>query len=169
MQTLLRLHRCALVAMNYLSSIFLFIVMAFIVLDVIARTLFSSPLDGVPEIVRFSIVVFLWLQVGQLIHSGRLIKATLLVDAGGPWFRWSVQLLADLLGLALFAAVLYYSAPELAKAVERGSFEGEWPVRIPLWPIWSVIILGALFSAIEFLRRAGEGVRQLVRGEVRDA
>jgi TRAP-type C4-dicarboxylate transport system permease small subunit len=148
-----RLHRLIAVGMSYLSSLFLIIIMIFIVLDVLARLLLSSPLAGVPEIVKFSIVLFLWLQITYLIHSGGLIRATLITDLGGPRLRWTVDLVSNLLGLAFFGLVLYFFYPELGKAFTRNSFEGEWPVRIPLWPIWGIINFGALMSSIEFLRR----------------
>jgi hypothetical protein len=43
-----------------------------------------------------------------------------------------------------------------------GEFEGELPVRVPTYPLRSIVLLGAGLTALQFALMAAEAVRRLV-------
>jgi len=49
-------------------------------------------------------------------------------------------------------------------AWELGEFEGEEPVRVPTYPLRSIVLLGAALTALQFLLMAADAVRELCAG-----
>jgi TRAP-type C4-dicarboxylate transport system permease small subunit len=52
-----------LAGLNTLASVWVLFIVGLVSADVIGRAAFNAPLSGVPEIVRFSIVGMVWLQM----------------------------------------------------------------------------------------------------------
>jgi TRAP-type mannitol/chloroaromatic compound transport system permease small subunit len=61
----------------------------------------------------------------------------------------------------MFSFIAWLGWSEMATSFEIGAFEGEHPVRIPVWPLWAVLVAGAMLTAIQFVLDA---VRYLVHG-----
>ena len=47
----------------------------------------------------------------------------------------------------------------MLRAWRIGAFEGERPVRVPTWPIWAIVVLGAALTALEY---AGQAVQTVL-------
>ena len=62
---------------NALASVWVLFIVGLISADVIGRAAFNAPLPGVPEIVRFSIVGMVWLQMAYALRSGNHLRTTL--------------------------------------------------------------------------------------------
>jgi TRAP-type C4-dicarboxylate transport system permease small subunit len=156
-----RLFGALVSAMNIVASLWVLVLVALISADVIGRGGFNSPIPGVPEIVKFSIVAMVWLQMAYTLRAGKHLRTTIglaLMPAAG---QRAVLVLNSLVGVAMFAFIAWLGAEEMLASWEIGAFEGEHPVRIPVAPLWAVLVAGAGLTAIQF---ALDALRYIVHG-----
>ena len=161
-----------LAGMNTLASIWVLFIVALISVDVIGRAAFNSPLPGVPEIVRFSIVGMVWLQMAYTLRMGNHLRTTLFLGRMPGVAQRAVLIANSLVGVGLFVLIAWLGWIEMAKSYDIGAFEGEHPVRIPVWPIWAILVGGAALTALQFaldaLRYLVEGPRRSELSDVED-
>ena len=146
---------------NALASVWVLFIVALVSADVIGRVAFNAPLPGVPEIVRFSIVGMVWLQMAYTLRSGNHLRTTLFLGRMPSVAQRAVLIANSLVGIGLFVLIAWLGWIELAKSYEIGAFEGEHPVRIPVWPVWAILVGGAALTAVQF---ALDAVRYLTEG-----
>jgi TRAP-type C4-dicarboxylate transport system permease small subunit len=146
--------------MNVCAALLILALMLMISADVIGRAVFSSPLYGVPELTKFSIVCIAWLQMAYTLRQDKHLRSTLLLDALPRLPRRAMIVLNCVMGAAMMSIIAWYSWPEMLRAYANGVFEGEHPVRVPVWPIWGIVILGAGTMALEY---AGQAVQAILR------
>ena len=146
---------------NALASVWVLFIVGLISADVIGRAAFNSPLPGVPEIVRFSIVGMVWLQMAYVLRSGNHLRTALFLGRMPRLAQRAVLIANSLTGIGLFVLITWLGWIELVKSYEIGAFEGEHPVRIPVWPVWAILVGGAALTALQF---ALDAVRYLVEG-----
>lgn len=147
--------------LNIVASVWVLVLVALISADVIGRGGFNSPLPGVPEIVKFSIVGMLWLQMAYTLRTRKHLRTTIglaLMPAAG---QRAVLILNALLGVAMFTLIAWLGVDEMVASWEIGAFEGEHPVRIPVSPLWAVLVTGACLTAIQY---ALDALRYLAHG-----
>lgn len=160
-----RLFGRAVSALNILASIWVLVLVALISADVIGRNGFNSPIQGVPEIVKFSMVGMVWLQMAYTLRAGKHLRTTIglaLMPAAG---QRAVLVLNALFGIAIFVLIAWLGTLEMAASWEIGAFEGEHPVRILVWPVWAILVAGACLTAIQFVLDA---LRYLMHGPAAD-
>jgi TRAP-type C4-dicarboxylate transport system permease small subunit len=151
--------------MNVVASVLVLALMALISADVIGRGSFNSPIPGVPEIVKFSIVAMVWLQMAYTLRARKHLRTTIglaLMPAAG---QRVVLVLNSLVGVAMFACIGWLSVEELASSWEFDSFEGAYPVRIATWPLWAMLVAGASLTAVQY---ALDALRYLAHGPASD-
>jgi TRAP-type C4-dicarboxylate transport system permease small subunit len=156
-----RAFHTLLAGMNTLASVWVLFIVALVSADVIGRAAFNAPLPGVPEIVRFSIVGMVWLQMAYTLRSGNHLRTALALGRMPPLAQRAVLVANSLVGVGLFALITWLGWIEMLKTWEIGAFEGEHPVRIPIWPIWGILVGGAALTALQF---ALDAVRYLREG-----
>ena len=156
-----RAFHALLAGFNTLASVWVLFLVGLISADVIGRAAFNSPLPGVPEIVRFSIVGMVWLQMAYTLRSGNHLRTTLFLGRMPSLAQRAVLIANSLVGVGLFMMIAWLGWIEMAKSFEIGAFEGEHPVRIPVWPVWAILVGGAVLTAIQFVLDAA---RYLIEG-----
>lgn len=129
--------------------------------DILGRVLFRFPLVGVPEIVKVSIVAIVWLQIPHTLKIGGHLRSDILMRYMPGRMRAVVDLLACVLGALIFGLLVYSGWDTMIQAWEMGEFEGELPVRVPTYPLRSIVLLGAALTALQFVLMALEAVRRL--------
>jgi TRAP-type C4-dicarboxylate transport system permease small subunit len=139
-----------LAALNIAASFLTLGLILLIGVDVFGRWLAGYPLQGVPEIAKLAIVCIVWLQMGYTLHIRKHLRADTLLQVMPLGGRRTVAALNALGGLFIFAVIAYAGYWELLRSWTGGIFEGEHPVRVPVWPVWLVITLGAALTAIEY-------------------
>ena len=55
--------------------------------------------------------------------------------------------------MALFVIIAKLAAESAINAHAYKTFEGEDPVRIPIWPVWATISVSSLLLAVEYFRQ----------------
>jgi TRAP-type C4-dicarboxylate transport system permease small subunit len=147
----LRLFHWVLAALNLLGAIWVVLIMFLITADVVGRAVFNSPLAGVPEIVKISVVGLVWCMMAHTLKIDAHLRSTILLDRMPPAIRRSVDVLACLLGAVMFALIVYSGWDQMIEAWRIGEFEGEDPVRVPTYPVRSLVVLGAALTALQFI------------------
>ena len=96
------------------GSLWIFAIMILLSADVLSRSLFNAPLQGVPLLIELSILVIVFLQLPAAIRSGRLTRSDILL-AGlierRPSLGITLRAVYDALGIFLMAVVFYYTVP----------------------------------------------------------
>jgi TRAP-type C4-dicarboxylate transport system permease small subunit len=124
--------------------------LAFLVIaDIIGREAFSSPLPGTIEIVGNSVVAILFLQLPHAIAGGAMLRSTIVYDRLGELGRAVVDGLALALGLAFFVALAAGGWDDMIEGWRILEFEGEGALRVPVYPVRTLIVgLGLVAAAV---------------------
>jgi TRAP-type C4-dicarboxylate transport system permease small subunit len=148
--------------LNAVGSAWVAALTVLICADILGRVLFKFPLVGVPEIVKVSIVAIVWLQIPHTLKTGGHLRSDVLLRFLSGRSRAAVDLFSYLLGALIFGLLVYSGWDTMIQAWEMGEFEGELPVRVPTYPLRSIVLLGAGLTALQFVLMAAEAVRRLV-------
>jgi TRAP-type C4-dicarboxylate transport system permease small subunit len=149
--------------LNAIGSVWVAALTLLICADILGRVLFASPLVGVPEIVKVSIVAIVWLQIPHTLKAGGHLRSDVLLRYMPGRVRAAVDLFAFVLGAVVFALLVYSGWDTMIQAWEMGEFEGEEPVRVPTYPLRSIVLLGAALTALQFVLMAAGAARRLTR------
>lgn len=159
-----RLFAGAIGILNGAGTIWIFVLMFLIVADVIARSGFNHPIDGVTDIAAFSIIGIVFLQIGATVHSGRMTKGDVLLEMlTNRSRRWGaiMESVFLLVGAAMFALVIRASWPLLQRSLARNEFFGvEGVFTFPTWPIRLIIVVGAAAAVIAYLIQVAKLLRR---------
>ncbi|NND92338.1 MAG: TRAP transporter small permease subunit, partial [Granulosicoccus sp.] len=133
-------------------------------IDVAGRTLFGSPIDGIPELVTLCVVSIVFLQISQACRSGRLTRSNVVLD----WIRTRcvncvacLEVLFDLVAAGMVSIILIVSVPLFLKSIATESFIGSIGVfTVPLWPVKGIILIGCAMLTLQLLLSS---LRQIFR------
>lgn len=123
--------------------------------DVIARGGFNTPFMGAVEVVQFSMVLIVFLQLPDVVRVNRLTRSDGCLAIMQPrfpriamWIRRFIDGVSAIL-MVLIAAAMW---PEFLEMLESHDFFGVPGVFIaPWWPIKLVIFLSACLCALLFV------------------
>lgn len=155
----LKLFHRLLSALNIAGAAWVVFLMLLITTDVCGRAFLGSPLFGVPEIVKISVVGLVWCMMPHTLKIGAHLRSTILLDRMPPTLNRSVEILSCVLGIAMFALIVYSGWDKMIEAWQIGEFEGEEPMRVPTYPIRSMVVFGAALTSLQFLVMLVEQVR----------
>ena len=110
---------------NMLGTCVLFVLVAIMNADVVARGIFHAPIRGVVEMVVFSLVLIVFLQLPDVVNSGRLTRSDGLLSV----LRLRAPVFADILSrtidfvAAIFMAMIAWTIwPEFVDSIETCEF-----------------------------------------------
>ena len=156
-------------AMNGAGSIIICSIMAMVCVDVVARTVFSSPIPGIPDIVAVSIIVLVFLQIGSALRNRRVVRSDMFLDgllARRPRAGNGLQCLFDLAGAVVFGLIGYASWKPMMRAIEDQEFFGVVGIfTTPIWPMYVAIVFGSALTAIQYLLNAFNNFSLAYRSE----
>ncbi len=147
--------------LNVVASVWVLVLVGLISSDVIGRSGFNAPIPGVPEIVKFSIVGMVWLQMAYTLKAGKHLRTTFGLARMPEVGQRAVLSLNALVSVAMFGFIAWLGWDEMAVSWEYNVFEGEHPVRILVWPLWGLLVLG---SSLTTVQAALDTVRYLTHG-----
>jgi TRAP-type C4-dicarboxylate transport system permease small subunit len=136
-----------------------------IVADVAGRSLFSSPVQGTPELVSSALVVICFLQAPYAIRSGGMISVDFLLTKAARPLQAMMTGLGALVGAAFFLFIVWGSVEPTLHAWNSGEYEGEGALHVPVWPVRMVLIVGCLLGAVSYLLLAIDNLGAALRGE----
>lgn len=145
-------------AANVVATVWILWLMVLIVGDVLGREMLGHPIAGVPEMVKYSIVGIVFLQIAHTHRAGEMIRSDGIVGAlrkRRPGIGRALDLIAQLCGAAFALTLAWAVWPKAVKAYERGEMEGvQGHFTMPVWPFLALIVLGSVLLACSFLLRA---------------
>ena len=140
--------------LNSLGSLWIVVLMAVIIVDIVGRTAFSMPLRGVPELVKLSIVGIVFIQLGHTLRSGRMTRSDGLLRISRtrlPRLSHAMTLVFNLVGAGLFLLVFHASYPFFVEAWSTGEYVGiQGYVSYQVWPVRLIILIGCAIAAIQY-------------------
>jgi TRAP-type C4-dicarboxylate transport system permease small subunit len=145
-----------------LCSAWLFVLMVLISIDVLGRGLFNRPFKGTPELVKFSLVIIAFLELPYVLWTNGHVRSTVFYDKFGPTAKDIIDLIAALIGVAVFVMLIKSSLNDFIKAVKIGEFEGEGALRTPTSPARGLLIAGAGFMVLQLLFNAGKKAYSII-------
>lgn len=141
--------------LNSIGTLWIFLLMVVISIDVIGRTAFNSPLPGVLELVRLSIVGIVFIQLGHTLRAGRITRSDNLMrklQQRVPRVGYAMEALFDLTGTAVFAVLFNASLPMFLSSWASGEYAGiQGYVTYPVWPVRLIILIGSACAGLQFL------------------
>jgi len=137
------------------------VVLALVVLvnyDIFARGIFNTPFRGAVEVVQFSMVLIVFLQLPDVIRVDRLTRSDgllALLSLRYPRVESAFRQGIDLLSACVMALITIAIFPDFVEMWETDDFFGVPGVfTAPWWPIKLTILCSALLCTIVFLFRA---------------
>ena len=150
--------------MNSAGTLWVFALMLLICADVAGRYLFSAPIKGAAEMVGYSIVTAVFLQMASTLRAGRFTRVELLFEpmqAKRPAAAHAFHALFCLLGAAVFAVTAWGTWPKLREAWITDEITGTPGVfTFVIWPFIAVIVFGAAVSVVEYALQFVRAVQQ---------
>lgn len=135
-----------------------FVVVALIAVvnyDIVARGLFNKPFLGAVEVVQFSMVLIVFLQLPDVIRVGRLTRADgflMLMPARRPALGSRLSQVIDLVSALFMVPVAIAIWPECADMWATKDYFGVPGVfTAPWWPVKLVIFLSACLCTVHVL------------------
>ena len=125
--------------------------------DIVARNLFSAPIRGVPEIVGYSIVGTVYLQLANTLQAGRFTRAELFIDwleAHNPFAGHAFGTVFNLVGAVVFGLITAGVWPGFIEAWTENEVAGvPGDFSFIIWPFKLLIVAGAAATTVEFAIR----------------
>lgn len=155
----------AVAGLNAAGSVWIIALMVLVCADITMRSLFNAPIAGVPEMVSFSIVGIVFLQLAHTLRSGSLTRSDLLLTIlarRAPGLRRVVLALFNLVGALMLAVALWHFLPSLEKAwtrPERNFMGNPGFFQIPTWPLYALMAVGMAATVVQFLASAWSALR----------
>jgi tripartite ATP-independent transporter DctM subunit len=159
--------------MNSAGTLWIFALMFLICADVAGRYIFNAPIKGAAEMVGYSIVTAVFLQMASTLRAGRFTRVELLFEpmlATRPAAAHTYNALFSLLGALVFGVVVWGTWPKLEHAWSTDEITGTPGVfTFIVWPFIGVVVLGAAVTALEFARQAWQAARHAAAAWLRPA
>ncbi|CAM3055641.1 TRAP transporter small permease subunit [Vibrio rarus] len=116
--------------------------------DVIARGVFNRPFMGAVEVVQFSMVLIVFLQLPDVMRVNRLTRSDgflLYLDKHHPKVAVTLRKVIDIISAILMALIAYAIWPEFLEMHETQDYFGVPGVfTAPWWPIKLIILLSSV-------------------------
>jgi len=126
--------------------------LAFLILwDITGRTFFNAPFDGTIEIVANSMVSILFLQLPYTIYRGAHLRTTVIYQNLNELGRRLIDIFVAVIGVWFFWSVAIGGWEDMIIGWEVDEREGEGSIRVPIYPVRSLIIVFAVVSLLVYL------------------
>lgn len=139
-------------AANVCGTLVVLALVVIVNIDVISRGVFSAPFRGSVEVVQFSMVLIVFLQLPDVVRVNRLTRSDGLLSvmagrrpAAAAW----LSRLINAVSAVLMAMIAYAIWPEFVEAWETGDYFGTPGVfTAPWWPVKLVIFFSATLCCL---------------------
>ncbi|HMB75182.1 MAG TPA: TRAP transporter small permease subunit, partial [Kiloniellaceae bacterium] len=140
--------------------------MCLICADVLARGLLGRPISAAHELVSYSIVGAVYLQLANTLYVGRFTRAEMLItslESNRPIAAAVFNSVFSLLGVIVFSIIVYGTYFKFTEAWPDLVFGNAAAFEILVWPLRAMIFVGALLTAIVYVFQFSEGLSGLFR------
>lgn len=143
------------IAANALGTLVVLALVVILNVDVIARGLFSAPLRGTYEMVQFSVVMIVFLQLADVVRVDRLTRSDgflNLLHHRRPGLTANLRRNINAISAIFMALIAYVTFPEFLHMWETQDYFGVPGLfTLPWWPVKLVIACGTALACVIFL------------------
>jgi TRAP-type transport system small permease protein len=147
--------------LHMLAGVTMVLLLLWTVGDIIGRTAFSRPFPGTVELTELAVVMLVYLGLARAENADAHITVDLLFARLGVRARLALRIAAGLVSAAV-VAILTWRLAVFAGQLQTGGFT-TGVLRIPLYPVAIVGVLGASAFLLAILSNVVVSVRALVR------
>jgi len=139
-------------AANICGTLVVLALVIIVNIDVVARGIFSAPFRGSVEVVQFSMVLIVFLQLPDVVRVNRLTRSDGLLSIlmrKRPEIADGLSRVINAISAALMALIAYAIWPEFVEAWETSDFFGTPGVfTAPWWPVKLAIFFSAVLCCL---------------------
>lgn len=143
------------IATNALGTLVVLALVIILNVDVIARGLFSSPLRGTYEMVQFSVVMIVFLQLADVARVDRLTRSDgflSILQHRRPYLATSIRRIINAVSAIFMGLIAYVTFPEFLHMWSTQDYFGVPGLfTLPWWPVKLVITLGTSLACLIFV------------------
>jgi C4-dicarboxylate transporter, DctM subunit len=139
--------------LNSAGTLWIFALMFLICADIIGRAAFNAPIRGVTEIVGYSLIGAVYLQLAHSLHVGRFARAEMFIEPLGisrPITASLFHITFALGGVIVFCLIAYGSVTKFDEAWPDLKFGVEGDFTILVWPLRLTILTGSIMVAVKY-------------------
>jgi len=140
---------------NTLGTLVVLALVVVLNVDVIARGLFDAPLKGTYEMVQFSVVLIVFLQLPDVVRVDRLTRSDgflSLIGSKRPGVAANIRRIINAVSAILMGLIAYITYPEFLHMWETQDYFGVPGLfTLPWWPVKLVITVGTALSCLIFV------------------
>ncbi|NOC94404.1 TRAP transporter small permease subunit [Ruegeria sp. HKCCD6604] len=140
---------------NALGTLVVLALVVILNVDVVARGLFSAPLRGTYEMVQFSVVMIVFLQLPDVVRVDRLTRSDgflNLIHHRRPGLTANLRRIINAASAIFMALIAYVTFPEFLHMWETQDYFGVPGLfTLPWWPVKLVIACGTALACVIFL------------------
>jgi TRAP-type C4-dicarboxylate transport system permease small subunit len=152
---------------NAVGTVVVLILVLVLNADVVARGVFNDPFRGVYEVVQFSMVLIVFLQLPDVVRNDKLTRSDGLHAVLSQRYPGLVSVIGraiDVAAATIMVLIAVAMWPEFIDAWETDHFFGTPGIfTAPWWPVRLVIVLSAILCALIWTAKALTGRRVLQR------
>jgi C4-dicarboxylate transporter DctM subunit len=157
------------VGLNAIGTLWILALMAMICADVIARSFFNQPLPQIPEIVGYSIVAIVFLQLPNTLHLKKLTQADAFIEKlmiRRPTAGSIYNATYSLCGVGVFSLIAYGLIPDAIEDYRYEEYFGQvGDLIVYVWPFKAIMAVCSVITALEFLSQATDYIRKAIVDE----
>jgi TRAP-type C4-dicarboxylate transport system permease small subunit len=157
LQALIQIRKAAngiAITANVIGTLVVLALVAIVNYDVVARGFFNAPFMGAVEVVQFSIVLIVFLQLPDVVRVNRLTASDGFQNVMAnrfPRFTAALRAVINVLSAIFMGLVAVAIFPEFTEMWETKDYFGVPGVfTAPWWPIKLVILLSAALCTLLF-------------------
>ena len=143
------------IASNALGTLVVLALVLLLNVDVVARGVFSAPIPGTYEMVQFSVVLIVFLQLADVVRVDRLTRSDgflNLMHGKRPLLTANLRRIINAISAIFMGLIAYITFPEFIHMWQTQDFFGVPGLfTLPWWPVKMVITIGTSLSCIIFL------------------
>jgi TRAP-type C4-dicarboxylate transport system permease small subunit len=157
------------IAANALGTLVVLALVVVLNVDVVARGVFSAPIKGTYEMVQFSVVLIVFLQLADVVRVDRLTRSDgflNLLHGRRPRLTANIRRIINALSAIFMGLIAYITFPEFFHMWETNDYFGVPGLfTLPWWPVKLVIAAGTTLSCLIFILKVitAQDRPQLVR------
>ena len=160
-----RIYEQFLSLLDAFTALMVFCIMILITVDVVARTFFNHPFQGVSEIVSSCIIILCFFEIPYCLMKGSHVRSTIIYDKVSQRTKACIDLVCCLLGIIVFILIILSSYNNLLQAIEINDAELAGSVRISTIPGRFAIVFGSVVMVIEYVFLTVRNILKIISPE----
>lgn len=162
------------IASNALGTLVVLALVVVLNVDVVLRGAFSAPLKGTYEMVQFSVVLIVFLQLADVVRVDRLTRSDGFLNVlhwRRPGVAANMRRIINAVSAIFMGLIAYITFPEFLHMWDTQDYFGVPGLfTLPWWPVKLVITLGTALSCLIFVLKVitGQDRPVLVRAPEHD-